>query len=531
MKKVLFLITGVLLLTQSCDYLEIEPQGFIEKDKYFSDEGKVFAALVGVYTPLAHSSFYGRDWFYAFNLQDDLTYYDRNYTTEEIFINNFSYTNSRLNNLWINLYQGINRANILLENIGSVTFNDEHIRDMYIGEARFLRAYYYFILTSLWEDVPLRITASDDLSITPHIKSSPMAEVYDFVVNEMEAVIDQVADATAYDNAGRINKSVIRSILARVYMKMAGYPLNMGKPAYEKALFWALEVKSSQIHQLNTNNGGYQELFIDLAQDRYNTAHREMIWEVEFKGNNLEGHQTGGMLGSHTGILCADAVNSDTPGYCYGYASTTLKMEDLYQADDVRKNWNIAGYRYNFNATTNVRTKVDWNTSTQLVYRNAGKFRREYERVLPKHKDYTPINFPIIRYADVLLMIAEAINEIDGQPNDLAVECVDEVRNRSIPGVATVGHLPYSQFKELVQDERARELCFEGIRKQDLLRWGTYVSEMTLGRRMAITDSRWAAAKNYAVNIANYTSQRHTVYPIPSSEMSVNNEIKQHRLW
>src|SRR5690606_1060369 len=215
-----------------------------------------------------------------------------------------------------------------------------------------------------------------------------------------------------------------------------------------------------------------------LAQDSYNTAYREMIWEVEFKGNNLEGHQTGGTLGSYMGILCADAVNSDTPGYCYGYASTTLKMEDLYQAGDVRKSWNVAGYRYNFNATTKVRTKVDWNTSTQLVYRNAGKFRREYERVLPKHKDYTPINFPIIRYADVLLMIAEAINEIDGQPNDLAVECVDEVRNRSIPGVATVGHLPYSQFKELVQDERARELCFEGIRKQDLLRWGTYVSEM-----------------------------------------------------
>lgn len=512
----------------SCNFLDVDPRGFINPDNYYKDENDVYMALVGVYNPLANPYFYGRDWFFAFNSQDDLGYYDRNYSTEELFLNNFTYTNTRLNGLWTDLYNGINRANSFLEYAPKVEFSDSTLKNAYLGEAKFLRAYYYFILSSLWEDVPFRDKPVESLEQSSQIASTPKEKIFEFVVSEMIAADSLVYPADHFQGMGRISQSTVEGILARVYLKMAGYPMKLGAPAYEQAAFWAKKVKDNNLHQLNKN---YAQIFINLAQDKYDTEYRESIWEIEFKGNNLDGHETGGCLGSYSGVYCADGVSSDTPGFCYGYISCTLALEDLYTAEDsVRKNWNMASYYYAYNATTGVRTKSYWK-STQLAYRNAGKFRREYETVLPKNKDYTPINFPVLRYADVLLMLAEAENEKGQIPTDLAYECLNEVRKRAMPYTATIGNKSYEEFQQLVRDERARELCFEGTRKQDLIRWELYLKSVIQDRRNMITDTRWAVNKSFAANIANYTSERHLVYPIPSSEMASNSLIKQHALW
>ena len=110
MKKLLFIfIAGITL--GSCNFFDVETAGFVSPETSYKDEESVQKALVGVYAPLSDLSFYGRDWFYAFNLQDDLSYYDRNYTKQELFLNNYTYTNATLNSLWANLYTGIDRAN------------------------------------------------------------------------------------------------------------------------------------------------------------------------------------------------------------------------------------------------------------------------------------------------------------------------------------------------------------------------------------------------------------------------------------
>jgi len=530
MKKNIITILGIVsLMFSACNKLDLEPKGFVALEQYYKNEEEAFQGLSGVYNTLANDSFYGRDWFFAFNIQDDLGYYDRNYTTEELFINNFSYTNARLNNLWKNLYGGANRASIFLENVERVTFKDNTLKEAYKGEAKFLRAYYYFILSSLWGDVPLRKEAVTSVSQESQIGPTPKTEIFDFIIKEMEEAESMVYDATKFQSMGRISKSTVQGILARVYLKQAGYPINKGKPAYEKALYWAQQVKTSGYHHLNPD---YKAVFINLIADKYETAYRESIWEVEFKGNNVDGNQTAGYLGSYNGIYCNDGTNADTPGWCYGYVSCTLKMEDLYTVpiDSMRKNWNVAAFRYNLNATTGVRTKTNW-TTAQLVYRSAGKFRREYETLKPKFKDYTPINFPVLRYADVLLMIAEADNEFNGMPTTVGYDAINEVRRRAMPTTPLISGLNYSSFQQLVRDERARELCFEGTRKMDLVRWGIYVETMTTGRRNMVNDSRWHANKKYASFIADFTSDKHNLYPIPSSELSTNSKMKQNPLW
>ena len=131
MRKASFILAAVALCT-SCDFFEVETAGFVSPETSYKDEQSVEMALTGVYSALSDLSFYGRDWFYAFNLQDDLSYYDRNYTKQELFLNNYTYTNATLNNLWANLYRGIDRANSFLEYIQSANFDSELI-ERYTG--------------------------------------------------------------------------------------------------------------------------------------------------------------------------------------------------------------------------------------------------------------------------------------------------------------------------------------------------------------------------------------------------------------
>ncbi len=527
-----------MLVTSACNKLEVEPKGFVDLGQFYKTEADAYKALTAIYVPLAHSSFYGRDWFFAFNILDDVTYYDRNYTNDDVFINNFNYTNTRLNNLWKNLYDGANRATIFLENIDKINFADEDLKEAYKGEVKFLRAYYYFILSSMWGDVPLRLTGFTSVDQEMSMPATPKEEVFDFIIREMEEAEAMVYPATNFSHMGRVTKTTVQGILARVYLKQAGYPINKGKPAYEKALHWALEVKSSNIHKLNTV---YRNIFINLSQDKYDTDFRESMWEVEFSGDNRGSNQTAGFLGSYTGIYCNDNVTPTSPGWCYGYVSTTLKMEDVYVTnqtngttiDTARKNWNVPNYYYSYNATTKLTSKLE-RAANQLVYRNAGKFRREFiPSALNSANEATPINFPILRYADVLLMIAEADNEVNTGPTSIGLEAINDVRRRAMPTIPLIalGDMDYLAFQKFIRDERARELCYEGTRKLDLVRWGIYVYEMTTGRREMMDDARWHANKQFASYIINFTSAKHNLYPIPSLEMSTNTKIRQNPLW
>ncbi|WP_418992623.1 RagB/SusD family nutrient uptake outer membrane protein [Alistipes sp.] len=517
MKKILIPLLAATLA--ACDFFDVETGGFIPPETSYVDRKSVEMALTGVYAPLSDLSFYGRDWFYAFNLQDDLSYYDRNYTKQELFLNNYTNTNATLNNLWTTLYLGIDRANSFLEYIqGSPV--DEALVTRYTGEVRFLRAYYYFTLASLWGDVPLRLQSTRDAGAL-QMPATPAAELFRFVASEMEGVVDLVEPADRLAGPGRISQSTVAGILARVYLKMGGFPTHMGKEAYEKAAYWARQVVDSGLHTLNPS---YEEVFTNLCKDVYDLQYRESIWEIEFKGNNQDGHTTGGCVGSYNGVY---NNQNDSYGFGYGYVSVTLKLFDLYDDPaDTRRAWNICEYYYRNGEKLwrNLNNK-------QHVYCNAGKFRREYELSGTRDKDYTPINFPALRYADVLLMLAEAENEAYGGPTGLALDCLDRVRRRANPLCAATEGLDQAAFRQAIVDERARELCFEGLRKQDLIRWGLYVEAMTVERRAQVADPRWHANKSYAGAVADYTEYRHNWYPIPSKELATNFQIEQNPLW
>ena len=166
--------------------------------------------------------------------------------------------------------------------------------------------------------------------------------------------------------------------------------------------------------------------------------------------------------------------------------------------------------------------------------RNCGKWRREvqYEGVMDSKRLYTGINFPILRYSDILLMYAEASLEYTGAVSQNAYDCVKAVRDRA--GIETRPMSDYNAdtFRQLVRNERGRELCFEATRKYDLIRWGIFVDTMNSYYKYT-TDPRWSSSSkaSYAAEIGNAVQPKHIVLPIPNVELGVNGKLSQNTLW
>ena len=233
---------------------------------------------------------------------------------------------------------------------------------------------------------------------------------------------------------------------------------------------------------------------------------------------------------------------------------------------DKRQAWNMCPYNYNGNAnfppypdasgyskdtyaniTLKSYAKTPYNASNVSTsedpavargIRNCGKWRREtiYEAQMSAKDLYTCINFPILRYSDVLLMFAEADNEFNGTPSLEAYNCVKEVRDRA--GIETrpfADYSDYGTFQQFVRDERARELCFESLRKYDLIRWGIFVDEMHRYQTDPLSPD-WPYNANYTPTLAaqiigQNVSERHILLPIPSIELGVNTSLTQNKLW
>lgn len=662
MKKIHYIFVTILCISLvSCEkFLSTVPTDSLTQPEYYSTEAKLNQALAGVYQPLNSEGIYGNNMFNFFASSDE-SFYARSAQVTGVMVYNFDYGNGEVNNFWTQCYIGIERTNLLIANINAATMDDTK-KQAILGEALFLRGYYYFLLVTNFGDVPLKITPTSSVTEVS-IPRTPVKDVYTQILADMITAEGKVSSISTLGNSGHISKTAVEGILARVCLTMAGAPLNDASK-YADALAWAKKVQDSGLHSLNSN---YQQIFVNLSQDKYET--KESMWEIEAKGTGAEGFGNANRLGNTNGIQYTK--DNNLPGYGYGFISTTAKLFNTYAAGDLRRDWAIAPFSYNASTTPYSYTYF---TPTQTYNRNCGKFRREYELSPLLSKNITPINFPVLRYADVLLMIAEAENQLNPTPTVAAYDAINQVRRRafgldpSTPAVSitvvsgvtlsTAGNTGYSKtvsnvpvtftggggtgatgmatvsvttgkvtsiaivnpgksytsaptanvgllwtantayntgdqvvnganlylvtaagtstavgptqltgaslpattgaiftyagakanltaaivttpvdlvglakgiFFQAVQDERARELSFEALRKPDLIRWGIWVSTMN----NLATDIKANAGATFAYAAlagANITA-RNVLFPIPASELTVNSAAKQNPGW
>lgn len=535
MKYLNSLYIAVCLLATSCsDILNKEPD-FVSPDYYYNTEDEMTQALNGVYNRLIDKNgrMYSKGLFGFFALSD-----------ESFYINSFNNTNIRagvmdaadldVGRFWEVLYEGINRANLLLYSIEGKELNTENMKAIK-GEALFLRGYYYYLLTSFFGEVPLKLTPTLSANDSYLAKSS-LTDIYCQIVKDMQDAENLVLDIDILGSNERISRTGVQAVLARVFLKMAGEPLK-DEARYADALEYADKVIHSKKHELNAD---YRQIFINHSQDINDL--KECIWEIGMYGSKIGSVDLAGSVGIENGILCRDEMI----GYSGGPLKISKKLYDAYDKDDLRRDWNIAPYYYNVVTETVVdeetqeetkveKTKKVLYTATQIYNRNPGKWRREYE-VGRKARLYNSTNFPVIRYSDVLLMKAEAENAVNG-PTGEAYEAINQVRRRAFGKPVHVSdakadlpaNLSQTDFFQYVKEERFRELCFEGARKLDLIRWGEYV--MTMQAWGAEIESTAPSGFKYASRVGKNITNRNVLFPIPNTEITVNKLMTQNEGW
>ena len=527
MKRTIYFLIFSFILT-SCNFLDLAPKDFISPPEYYKTEEELETALTGIYASLRDGALYKNYMLGRMGLDADQGYDNRDGDVGTVSQYQTSASDVKVEKFWQACYKAINNANLLIYSIDNKDIDVEAAtKERIRGEAAFLRGYFYLLLVSNFGDVPLVLESSsspylEDLNL-PRKESK---EVYRQILEDMEYATEHVEDISEIGGGGRVSKSAAYGIMARVHLYMAGSPLNLTEH-YAEARTCALKVINMAIHSLNPD---FKQIFINYAQDIYDI--KESILEVEFYGNGSGLYATlGGYVGGNNGIR--NSTEKNGIGYTYDYINATKAAYDVYKEGDLRRDWTIAPFRYNWNAGSD---KVNW-AADHIFDRNCGKFRREYEILEPKHRSYTPTNFPLLRYSDVLLMFAEADNEVNGGPTGESYEAVNQVVRRGFgkdqfTEDATIDWqgMDYETFRQEIMNERSRELAFECLRKADLVRWGVFYEKMKECLADANKAPSFSDLKHAKAQFGNVTG-RDVVWPIPSYEIAINDKLTQNKGW
>ncbi len=582
MKKILAILSfGSLLITGSCDsFLDKEPT-VIDSGSFYRSATDVQYGLNGIYGAMSGDAFYGRIFSLYMTMTDDLVWCRaESDSNKECWFGHDATTNT-IYQAWTRIYAGIKNAN---EFIAAISPRAEELDPTgeYLAQAKFLRAYYHFILAQTWGDVPLHDNSVVIYEDAP-CAATAQYEVMKWCVKEIEDSLPSLSESLE-GAPSKVVANTARAILARFYLFMAGETVECSaelKHEYMgKARLLCKTVIDSHKHSLNPD---VVELYKRLVCDEYDTDYRESMWEVEFKGDQISASDwSNGQWGNLIGILAIENNNSDFSNWVVNYANAwyvgSIKLWDLYMKEDrtsdernldrqtdERQKWNMPPYHYGGQYTANAvqlypfdgdsddihliqsgKEKCPYGSSvpnsslSDFTYHAGNRYLSKYRRMVEweGQKTFkstrTCINMPLLRYADVLLMFAEADNEYNGTPSQEAYDCVVEVRDRA--GIKTIpfAEYDYASFREMLRNERGRELVGEGVRRFDLIRWGNFAGVMRTTYNAYFTDTRCAGvttASTYAAHIPANVQERHVLFPVPNIELGVNSLLKQNRLW
>jgi hypothetical protein len=591
MKQLFYLLLPVSLIAGSCKKtLDTKPTDFIQPATFYQNESQLLQALAGVYAPLTDDAGYGGIIYGEFltttaqAVGDELCnrYTGNANSFADVGYGVHNYTNIKLQNFWASCYTAINRANNLLASRSNIAATvDTGLVNTLMAEAQFLRGYYYFLLVQNFGGVPLRLEPSSYPTPLSYPRASA-ADTYAQILKDMTGAEPNLYAINASKLAGgssRISQTAADGILARVCLYMAGQtPVGIGDQSqYANAKMWAQKVINSGLHRLSVssdttgnlknifgtafgwpatngnpayNNNGYSQIFVTQAQGLPNT--KECMWEVTWNYSSPTTFKVG-FIGSQLGIECASGTASiyNTIGRGGGQYFTSAWLYDSYGPGDLRRDWNISPYDYNnaqtanppfrrFNFPGNPTPGSTPPANFDDLNRSMGKWRREYEPnpggQTAKSGFSTTISFPIIRYADVLLMLAEAEFMMNGS-TQTALDAINRVRRRGY-GFDPVTPNPVCDFASLtladIQAERSRELCFEALRPNDLKRWGIFFQRLQ-DVISYINTNGYPTGRRTVANTTNTQylagGQKMIIWPIPSNELNVNKGAIQNPGW
>ncbi|MDE6622956.1 MAG: RagB/SusD family nutrient uptake outer membrane protein [Alistipes sp.] len=542
-KYLLYFVPAFCLIAASCSsMLEEESYTEIGRDNYVNNATEAETVLLGVYKNMVSDYTYSYHLSLLFTISTDIAQCEGSSNTNfrEIPTNSHNPATDEIANTWAKLYSAIYDANSFIETVSERIDGwgdtNRELGTIYLGEARALRALFYFELVRWYGNIVLiKSTAESKLPATEYVQADP-AEVYAFIEEDLKyaaevlpwAVDDTLRSSTAY----RFSKGSALGLLAKVYCTWAGYPLR-DESKWAEAAAVARRVVESGKHRLIPD---YETVWYNTCNGIWDAG--ESLIEVSFYSpTGLDTDVTAGRIGKWNGVV-ADAVEGIRGRNAANWKVVYTFTREWEAQNDPRMALSIADYKYDssvssgpvtYFSTVSSPSETNYNRQRQLF--TPGKWDTEkyvQSANAIANNDKSNINWYILRYSDVLLLFAEALNESGGSIVD-AVDAVNAVRRR---GFGDMSHdlsygLSRDALREAIRKERAYELCFEGHRKQDLIRWGIYY-DTVIETAQELVD--WYSSANYAVR--NYIIRgRHELLPIPLRDLDLMTKCNQNPGW
>ncbi|SMG39247.1 RagB/SusD family nutrient uptake outer membrane protein [Arenibacter troitsensis] len=483
MKNIKYFISAlmsILLFMTSCEsYLEENPAGNISIANFYSSEDDAIAGLYGVYNSVY--GLYGNTAINYGEVNADNATISPN--VSDLFEwDEFTYNNGTTEGFWRTAYDGINLANEVALYTSEIDFDVEKRADI-VSEAKALRALFYWHLVRAMGGVPIYETPTvgfDEVN-SPRATSD---EVYSLILRDLKEAALELPSTSA---AGRLNAHIADALLARIYLYIGDYP-------------------NAYAHAKNVIDSNQYDLFPDYA-NAFKTEHNngvEHVYQIQY----LSGER-----------------NNSIPG-SFGPRALPGPYGNSFWANTV-----VGG---------SIAPSAEFNANNPISYRRSVTIADSYEHIdgvsgtITMEEAYGPgvfpyyvskfddranelqsgVNFNVIRYADILLIAAEALNEVDPGDNQKYI-WINKVRERARNGVVSdlpdLEGLSQDDFRTAVLEERRYELAFEGQRAWDLKRRGQFLTVMR------------AQGKNVEDHML--------LFPIPDNQIRLNPNLTQNPGW
>ena len=515
-------MAGVLLITlamASCKkYLEIENPSTISQEATFNSASYTNSAIIGVYNQLCGDNGATKEGtIWAVSADDFKT--SGSYSAQDrrgISMYGANKENTELQGGFNQLYTGIERANICIDGIrhsplladGSA---NKQLMDQYLGEALALRAWFYFTLVKNWGSVvaqwePATKTTMLDIPVTAG------TEILSHLLDDLKeaaTLVPWIKEAGYPDT--RFTKGAIKGLRARIAMFRGGYMMDKASHTMVRSSNYKdyIKIAYDECKELMSRrdqhdlNPVYENIFKSLHSATRSDPTNELMFEVGAYG---AGSRTDTKLGYYNGIRINASARFGGGGG--GEMAIATYFYEFDQLGDVRRDVTIGSYEIN-DSTYKVLNTLNNMTDA--------KFRRSWTNIVGTSQTLA-VNWPVLRFADVVLLFAEADNELNGGPSADAQNALLEIRKRAFVG--NEGRIPpiptdYAGFFDALVKERLLEFGGEAIRKYDLIRWNI------MGAKFAETRAKLRQLMNgegaYA-SVPKYVYIKPAVYNLVNSQ-------------
>ena len=549
MKQIFAIITlfATLTFTTSCeDFLTEEVRGQQNLDTYFQSIEECESYMVGCYQALTYGGWWQINtvWLLSEMCSDDAwmgntTQSQSDYISLAHYQGNGA-SNGPISNFWQYRYKGILRCNIAIDRIAQVETQDTETRDRLVAEARFLRGFYYFELVRNFGGVPL-MTSYVLPENVEGVTRATTEEIYAFIEADLQAAAEILPQRSTAE-VGHATRGAALGLLGKVYL-------------YQEKWQEARETLQTVISE-----GEYQLLpeFGQVWDMEYDNS-IESLFEIQYEYDPVQ--LVGGSLATETGAR-------NGPGDGWSWCQPTANLEQAYidAGDTVRLKWTIiksgcteiAGedqfekFVENNSTVANAKDLIEqygWDENCYIIdpaqHKSARIIRKYFlplaDRPEIYNTDKSPLNHRLLRYADVLLMYAEACNELGDDAS--AREALNQVRTRAkLEPVTSSGW----NLRKAIRLERRLELAFEENRLYDIRRWTDENGKKVISNLMGPNGTfvqwnlneetrdplEWSNQKERSDKGISFDESRDMVFPIPLYEVTMSNgSIEQNPGW